>query len=187
MSEMHPNRLAAFVREFGFLSEIPHLERADKIKVARGDPALMCMHGHSTRFGGLSPSDAAGPEAQHTIFYAVSSSGVQQLKSDMVKVWGFNLENREVVYADDIGTQLHELGLRPDFIVSCGWYQGAGLLNIWTIYKMDKFDYDLLVIYSTVDDSDIEVERISHQVEAEYASDEGRMRNMDDEFSGYWE
>jgi len=141
------NRKAMFVREFPFLSQIPQdLGSAGRIRVERGTDALLREtgndHRHADGYGGLNCS---------TIFYAVSRQSFG-MPLNVVKLQTGGVEQDVPCPVDGVwpgtrwsaepnGVQLHKLGLKPNFIVR--WHEdGSGGAHYWTIYKMDKFDYD---------------------------------------------
>lgn len=143
------NRMARFVREFPFLSQIPQdLESAGKIRIERGTDALLRKTGNEHRnvggHGGFNCS---------TIFYAVSTLGYGVPGPNVVKLQTIGVQHDipspvggqagpdRKWSAEPNGSQLLKLGLKPNFIVR--WQEdGYGGPDQWMIYKMDHFDYE---------------------------------------------
>lgn len=132
---MNARRLASLVREFGFLKQIPGLDRVEKIEVARCDPSILLETGVIKRSGNQEVSK---------IFHVVCGEKVRQLEFSVfepevpVSKWGNGW--RESTIAEPVGDQIHRFELAPDFIVCCDNHGGS--LEVLTIYKMDNFDLE---------------------------------------------
>lgn len=125
-------------REFGFLSQLPGFDEVNEIKIKRGDASLLRKTGKEDVY-----SWSGGGHDDHTIFYAVTVSGIQRLATEGHSSTGSG-ESRDWL-APTNGEQLFEMGLTPDFIVECVQQDtdnnGNGQRHLnWTIYKMTRFD-----------------------------------------------
>lgn len=146
MKKMNARRLAVFVREFGFLNQIPGLDRVGKIKVARCHSSLLIETGTVTKSKSVS-------EEFRTIYYTVRGKKVHRLEFVVqehipVRGWGSDLKEHQT--AEPIGDQIQNLCLTPDFIVCCDNNLG-GNWETWTIYKMDKFDLEAWCLKRTAE------------------------------------